>query len=59
MTIGPLVYEKNRLSLNVAGNKLLFTNYRIIFSVTNYFRNDSSASMDDFDLRQIKSQASP
>ena len=33
-------------SLKVARNRVLFTNYRIIFFNTNYFRNDSSASMD-------------
>ena len=59
LTVQRFFYEKNRLSLKVAGNRILFINYRIIFSVTNYLHNDSSASMDDLDLRQVKSQASP
>ena len=41
-----ICYGKNRLSLKVADNRVLFTHYSIIFSVTNYFLNDSSADMD-------------
>ena len=45
LTIRRFFIRKKRLSLRVAGDRVLF-NYRIIFSVTNYFHNDSSANMD-------------
>ena len=51
-------YEQNRLSLKVADNRGLFTNYRIILSVTNYFHNESSASMDYSQISTLDRQKS-